>query len=142
MPASNAATSAASSALAMLPFPERVAVGGRQVEPVDPLEIGDLLERRLRERRLAFEHVEQHALEQIADRQVERLGEPFQDLQDPLLDADARLHPPNQPPLAGHGTNISRYHTVVKSVRLKPDTTCAEPHDFRLATPTPDSRLS
>jgi hypothetical protein len=81
---------------------EVVAVAGGQVESVDLLEPLDDLHGFVVEGGLLLEGVQHDALEQVAQRQVEVLGEPFEDLQQAALHPDAGLHPLN----CYHGTMV------------------------------------
>jgi hypothetical protein len=86
---------------------QAVAVAGGQVELVDLLEPLDDLHGFVVEWGLLLEGVQHDALEQVAQRQVEVLGEPFEDLQQAPLHPDASLHTLN----CYHGTMV---HQVLK----------------------------
>src|SRR6476660_9108821 len=72
---------------------EPVARRRPEVEPVDPSEVADHAPAVGPERRLSFEGVKDGALEKVPEGDVVVLREALQDLQDPLLDPDARLDP-------------------------------------------------
>ena len=64
-----------------------------EVQPINPLQVGNDLQRSfIAKRSLPFESVEYDAFEEIAERHIVVLGQPLEDLQDPPLDAYARLH--------------------------------------------------
>src|SRR6201993_4953672 len=69
-----------------------VRVAGVQGQPVDGLELLNLGEGGRAERWLAFEGVQDDALDEIAKRQVEVLGETLENLQGGALNAEAGLH--------------------------------------------------
>src|SRR5258705_4645734 len=69
-----------------------VAVLRREVESVDLLQCLDLRPRLLREGRLPRERVEDDALQQIAQRQIQRSGQGLEDQEDALLHPYTRLH--------------------------------------------------
>ena len=68
-------------------------VSGVEIAVVDLLQLGDALERRLAEGRLAVEGVQHDALDEIAERDLVVLGERLHDLEQALLQANAGLHP-------------------------------------------------
>ena len=86
---------------------EVVAVAGGQVESVDLPEPLDDLHGGIVERRLLLEGVQHDALKQVAQRQVEVLGESLEDLQQPALHPDATLHTLNW----YHGTMVHKLLT-------------------------------
>ena len=63
-------------------------VRGAQVEPVNLLQLCDSLERALRKGLLALEDMQHDSFKQIAQRNIELFRQPFQNLQQPLFDAD------------------------------------------------------
>src|SRR5207244_3460320 len=93
-----------------------VRVAGGEIEPVDRSQRADLLQRALRERRLALEGVQDDALEQIAEREVELGRERLQHLEQPALEAHAGLG-------AGDlldGTMVPSYHSTIKRAAVPP----------------------
>jgi hypothetical protein len=97
--------------LLLLGAVEVVAVAGGQVESVDLLEPLDDLHGGIVEGGLLLEGVQHDPLEQVAQRQVEVLGEPLEDLQQAALHADAGLHTLNW----YHGTTVHRLLKVDRS---------------------------
>ena len=81
---------------------EVVAVAGGQLESVDLPEPLDDLHGGIVERGLLLEGVQHDALNQVAQRQVEVLGEPLENLQQLALHPDAGLHTLNW----YHGTMV------------------------------------
>src|SRR5438876_3174456 len=79
------------SALILVRLAQLVRVAGGEIEPVDRSQRADLLQRGLRERRLALQGVQHDALEQIAEREVELGRERLQHLEQPALEAHAGL---------------------------------------------------
>src|SRR5689334_10818954 len=68
-----------------------------EVEPVNLLQLRDFPESRGAERRLPLERVEQDSFEQIAERQVQEIGEGLRHLEDLLLEPDSRLDALDRP---------------------------------------------
>src|SRR6266513_2090403 len=102
------------SARMLVRLAQLVRVTGGDIEAVDRFQRADLLQRGRRERRLALESVQDDALEQVAEREVELRRQRLQDLQQPALEAHARLG-------AGdllHGRHmLPSYQSTIKSGR-------------------------
>src|SRR5439155_4083116 len=101
------------SARMLVRLAQLMGVPGGELEPVDRLQCPDLLQGGRRERRLALESVQDDSLEQVAERQVELRRQRLQDLQQPALEAHARLG-------AGdllHGRMLPSYQSTIKPGR-------------------------
>ncbi len=94
---------------------EVVRIRTRQVQVVDGLERIDLVDGGLAEGRLALEGVQEDALEQLPQRNVERLGEGLRGLEDPALDPDAGLD------------SIDCYHVTKVPLMADSGATCSWP---------------
>src|SRR5580692_11228218 len=70
-------------------------VGCPQRHAVNVLELLDLLERLGRKWGFAFESMQYHSLQKIAERHVFQLRDRFQHFQHPLFEAHSSLHPLN-----------------------------------------------
>lgn len=81
-----------------------VGIGAGEIEAVDLLQLDDLLPRLAPERRLPFEGVEHDSLQQVAQGDVVVFGQPLENLEQALLDANPGLHPLD--PLLYHGTTV------------------------------------
>ena len=68
-------------------------VGRLEIEAIDLAELSDALQRRLAERCLSLECVENNSLEKFSERDFELFGQTLHDLEDALFDADAGLNP-------------------------------------------------
>src|SRR5438876_8412253 len=129
------------SALILVRLAQLVRVAGGEIEPVDRSQRADLLQRGLRERRLALEGVQDDALEQIAEREVELGRERLQHLEQPALEAHAGLG-------AGdllHGTMVPSYQFTIKRAAVPPPSAVSDAaagrFDRRAAGVAPSPRL-
>jgi hypothetical protein len=75
-----------------LTLTQLVAVLGPKIQTVDPLEIGNPLERRRLEGHLVVQGMERDAFEKIAEREVEVFGQSLEHLEQPFFETDAGLN--------------------------------------------------
>lgn len=100
-----------------------MAIGGRQLEPVDPLQVLNGLQLFLVEgRRLALEGVEADALQEVTEGDVQELREALQDLHDALLHAHPGLDAFDGGSLGHgyHGTHVPQYRSRAAVDSLAP----------------------
>jgi len=69
-----------------------MAVGRAQVHRVKGTELVNIVEGLRRERALAFEGMQDNPLQQISQAHVFKLGDRFEDFEQPFFDSDAGLH--------------------------------------------------
>ncbi len=85
-------------------------VRGSELEPIDPPEFADLVERLRGERRLALQRVEGQALDQFPETHIPELGYGLQDLHEALFKSNSGLDPVHRYLGARwyHGTNVHK----------------------------------